>query len=62
MRPDKCPECGSLDATALMADGTRYNPFAKNAIRLWDRFRCEDCGKEWKFQFIQQYPEVKDVA
>lgn len=50
-RIDQCPMCGSLNATALDKDGTRYNPFIRNA-RLWANFRCDECGRVWPFTFI----------
>lgn len=53
MRPDQCPFCGSLDRhTALKEDGDRYDPFAE-AAGLPAKFRCAECGKEFKFTFIQ---------
>ena len=50
-RIDQCSMCGSLNATALNADGTRYDPFAEG-YRLWAKFRCDECGHVWPFTFV----------
>ena len=59
-RPDQCPECDSLDYTALNTDGSRYNPFnsreenmAINGHALWESCKCEDCGCVWPFRIIE---------
>lgn len=49
--PTQCPHCGSQEHhTALMMDGRRHDPFKD---KLWDKFRCVECGTEWKFTFIE---------
>lgn len=50
-RIDQCSMCGSLNATALNKDGSRYNPFIRNA-GLWAKFSCDECGHVWPFTFI----------
>lgn len=51
-RPDQCPMCGSLNHDALNEDGSRYNPFVRNA-QPWDKCRCQECGHVWPFRIIQ---------
>lgn len=50
-RPDQCPFCGSLNYTALNADGSRYDPFLDRGVQialhgksLWDKCKCDECG------------------
>lgn len=57
-RPDQCPHCGSLERhTPLYSDGRRYDPFERGA-KLWDKFRCMECGYMWDFKIIT----IKEVA
>jgi hypothetical protein len=51
VRPDQCPDCGSLDNTAYYKDGRRYDPWQKGQP-LWDINKCDDCGKQWPFKFV----------
>ena len=56
-RPDQCPMCGSLNYTALNADGSRYDPFSGwfgsvMSNRLWDKCKCDECGHIWPFRIV----------
>ena len=59
-RPDQCPMCGSLNYTALSADGSRYDPFLDRGVQialhgksLWDKCKCDECGHIWPFRIVE---------
>ena len=49
-RPDQCPQCGSLNYTALNADGTVHDPLSRG---LWDKCKCRECNHVWPFRIVQ---------
>jgi len=50
-RPDQCPLCGSLNYTALNADGSVFNLIIQPG--LWDKCRCDECQHEWPFRTVE---------
>ena len=67
-RPDQCPMCGSLNFTALNADGTRYDPFLKRAAQIklhgqtfWELCKCDECGAVWPFRIVQTAEQESDM-
>lgn len=69
-RPDKCPKCGSLEWTAVNADGSRFDN--SKQVGLWSHMKCDDCGHMYPFciveivetreQRIERGNEVKPVS
>jgi hypothetical protein len=56
IRPDQCPQCGSLNWSARNADGTRFDQSKQHG--LWAKMKCQECAHIWPFTIVHVVESV----